>query len=443
MKDNDGNVSSEATVNVDVASAHILTSVDDVFSGDSLQLWTEGTEVYGGAGHDYIVTSNSKSLPDTVYGGDGNDLIFTGGGNDYVEGGNGDDVIHARGGTDTVIGGAGDDVYVLRIFGHTKSATTDTGTTTITDDDGVLWNGTYQPASIPASWSPAPGATAGYGIAGTATFVSPGVCDLAVADDNGGTQHLTLNWTGGDLTIIGGNQTVVIEDYVNGTFGIVIPSEVMVTGGGVFIADGDTTPDAGDDTAFGTHAVGAVVERTFTVTNNGDTALKLSGLKLPSGFKLAKGENLASTLAPGASDTFKVVLDTKKVGDYSGVISFKTNNSDVVTFDFVVSATVAAPEIDVSGNGINIRDNDNTPSATDHTNFGSAGVWRRSYDPHFYDQQPWRLRAHDRQRRCTRRVHSDWWLSCDCRCEFIRHNSGPTRHHVDRDATRGHCHSQQ
>src|SRR5690606_12529928 len=155
VKDNDGNVSNVASVTLDVTGAHILTDGDDVFSGDSLQLWSSGIEVHGGDGDDYIVTSNSKSLPDSVYGDDGDDLIFTGGGDDYIEGGAGNDVIHARGGNDTVKGGAGDDTYVVRF--------TDAGVTTIIDNDGTLFHGTFRPATYPASWSPAPNPTSGYG----------------------------------------------------------------------------------------------------------------------------------------------------------------------------------------------------------------------------------------------------------------------------------------
>jgi Ca2+-binding RTX toxin-like protein len=365
VKDDDGVVSNTSTVTIDVQELFTLTDGDDVFSGDSMGWMSAGIAVSGGDGHDYIVTSNSKANPDTVYGGGGNDLIFTGGGNDYVEGGDGNDVIHARGGIDTVIGGDGDDVYVFRFFANKSSGTTDTGTTTITDDDGVLWNGTYRPASYPGSWSPAPGATAGFGINGSATYVSPGVFDLEVPDDNGGTQHLTLNWTGsGDLTIVGGNQTVVIKDYVNGKFGITIPTgpEVSVSGNGVGILDGDSAPDATDGTAFGLYAIGATAERSFTVANDGTAELKLSALKLPKGFKLAAGEKLPKSLAPGESVTLTVVLDTKKAGHYAGVISFKTNDADEALFDFAVSATVyggsAAPQNPTGDAG------DNTFAAT-------------------------------------------------------------------------------
>jgi Ca2+-binding RTX toxin-like protein len=221
IKDNLGNVSNVATVTLDVAAAHILTSGDDVFSGDTLGLTANGIEVHGGDGADYIVTSNRAAVADTIYGGEGNDLIFTGGGNDYVEGGAGDDVIHARAGNDTVIGGEGDDTYVIRF--------TDSGTTTITDTDGALFHGTFRPASYPSSWSPAPGATSGFAIAGNATVVSDGVWSLTLTDQTNATRTLTLSWTGGDLTITEGTnpQTIIIKDYVNGTFGLNLAGELF------------------------------------------------------------------------------------------------------------------------------------------------------------------------------------------------------------------------
>lgn len=249
VKDNDGNVSNVASVTLDVTGAHILTDGDDVFSGDSLGLRFSGIEVHGGAGDDYIVTSNSASHPDVIYGGAGNDLIFTGGGDDYVEGGAGDDVIHARAGNDTVKGGAGDDTYVVRF--------TDAGVTTIIDNDGTLFHGTFRPATYPASWSPAPGATSGYGIAGEATQVDEGEWNLAVTDSTGATVNLTLSWTGGDLTMVrdGSPQTMVIKDYVNGTFGITLEGVVE-----------ENTPPVINSNGGGATATIEVAENTTAVT---------------------------------------------------------------------------------------------------------------------------------------------------------------------------------
>ena len=258
VKDDDGVISNEATVNIGVASGFTLTAGDDVFIADQ-KGYATALEIDGGAGNDYISTSNVPGGPgfpyaDTVYGGEGNDLIITGSGNDFVDAGAGDDVIAARGGNETVIGGAGNDTFVLRFFRNAASATTDTGTTTITDNDGVLWNGSFRPDPYPAAWTPAPTATQGFAINGTATVVSAGVWDLAVTDDSAAIKHLTINWTGHDLTMTGGNETLVIKDYVNGTFGITLenvkaggPGNDTLSGsGGIYTMVGV----AGDDTYF-------------------------------------------------------------------------------------------------------------------------------------------------------------------------------------------------
>ncbi|MGE3989836.1 Ig-like domain-containing protein [Pseudorhodoplanes sp.] len=295
VRDDDGVISNEATVSLDVAAAHNLTEGDDVFSGDSLGLITAGIEVNGLGGHDYIVTSNRSPQPDIINGGDGNDLIFVGGGDDFVDGGAGDDVIHGRAGNDTLIGGEGDDTFVIRF--------TDAGTTTITDTDGVLWHGTFRPDSFPSSWSPPPGATSGFGIGGTATFVAEGVWNLAVPDQSSQIINLTLSWTGDDLTIVrdGNPQTVVIEDYVNGTFGITLVNPVMGTPG----ADKKLSGTEGDDRIDG--GVGAdkmhglAGNDTYVVDHKGDKVTEEAGggidtVESSVTFKLAKNiENLILT----------------------------------------------------------------------------------------------------------------------------------------------------
>ena len=85
--------------------------------------------------------------------------------------------------------------------------------------------------------------------------------------------------------------------------------EAAVLGGGVGIADGDTTPDSTDGTDFGSVSVGGVaVQRTFTVRNDGTAALTTSGLAVPAGFTIV--EPLSASIAAGDFDTFTVRLDT-------------------------------------------------------------------------------------------------------------------------------------
>jgi serralysin len=197
----------------------------------------------------------------------------------------------------------------------------------------------------------------------TAVF---GVERNSAAIINNANGSITVRSAEGDDTLF----SIEILEFLDGVVEEEAP-EVSVTGIGIDILDGDPTPGTADGTAFGLHAVKAAVTRTFTVTNQGDEELSATGLKLPKGFKFGT-DKLLSRLQPGQSDTFTVSLDTAKVGVYTGFITFNTNDSDENPFSFAVSGEVAAPEINVSGNNANILDNDKTPGAADHTDFGSV-----------------------------------------------------------------------
>ena len=254
VKDDDGTVSGEATVTIGVASKLTLTSANEAFAADAVA--TGPVEVDGGGGDDYLSGSSNPATAgaDRFYGGEGNDIIFGAGGDDYLEGNSGDDYLRSGSGNDMLVGGAGTDTYGIRIFANKTSSTLDTGTVTIVDDDGVLWNGAPRPTTVPAEWSSQPPAAAGYQITGTATIVSAGVWDLAVADDNGGTKHLALTRDGADLKIVGGNETVTIKDYVSGKFGITLAGE-----------GANTAPEINSNGAGGTAMI-SIAENTTAVT---------------------------------------------------------------------------------------------------------------------------------------------------------------------------------
>ena len=152
------------------------------------------------------------------------------------------------------------------------------------------------------------------------------------------------------------------------------PAEITVLGNGVSIVDGDTTPGTGDGTEFGSVAQNsAAVVRTFTVRNDGGSILTLGTPALPVGFSLVAGDQLVSSLAPGASDTFQVQMSTTTTGTKSGEISFITNDSNENPFNFSIAGTVTTPpEITVLGNGVSIVDGDTTPGTGDGTEFGSV-----------------------------------------------------------------------
>ena len=152
------------------------------------------------------------------------------------------------------------------------------------------------------------------------------------------------------------------------------PPEITVLGNGLVIRDGDATPDSADGTDFGIVGQGSpAVSRTFAVRNDGTSPLMLGSLLLPSGFTLT--ERLSTYLAPGASDTFTVRLNTTTAGMKSGQITFANNDGDggdgvENPFNFSILGQVTAPEIEVSGHDVVIVDNSRVAQTIDDTDFG-------------------------------------------------------------------------
>jgi Ca2+-binding RTX toxin-like protein len=360
-----------------------------------------------------VATETIRNV-ENVAGGSGADTLTGDGLANVLTGDAGNDTLDGGGGSDTAVYSGNRAQYAVAYNVATQTVTlTDTrggapdGIDTITNIESFRFaDGTFTLAQL----NSAPTAvglsnTTASLAANTPTTTPIKVADIAVTDDGLGTN--TLGLTGADAaffeivgtelflkagtvfdfatkpsyavavtaddTAVGATPDATSSTYIlNLTNGPPAP-EVKVTGlSNIDIADGDTAPDAGDGTAIGNVVVGQVVERTFTVSNTGTAALTTKTLKLPAGFKLAPGETLNPTIAPGTSDTFKIILDTKKVGTFGGVVSFLTNDASEATFDFTLSANVVAPEIDVSGNGSNILDNDKLPGAADHTDFGSS-----------------------------------------------------------------------
>ena len=118
--------------------------------------------------------------------------------------------------------------------------------------------------------------------------------------------------------------------------------DIMVSGNGVSIVDGDDTPSTSNDTDFGIVFKNQISARTYTVTNGGEETLTLGSVSVPIGYSLIEG--LVTSLAPGDSDTFTVGLDTSSSANKSGEIVFAS--SDNGPFNFAITATVERYIID-------------------------------------------------------------------------------------------------
>jgi uncharacterized protein (DUF1800 family) len=121
------------------------------------------------------------------------------------------------------------------------------------------------------------------------------------------------------------------------------------------VQNGTTTISPNDTVDFVTTPVGVALSKTFTVTNTGTANLLVSeAISVPSGFTLmasfpgVPGTALASkdpafALAPNASATFTVALNSAQAGIYQGNVSFQTNVDGTNPFVFQVTGKVLPP----------------------------------------------------------------------------------------------------
>ena len=156
--------------------------------------------VFGAEAADVI---RGQGFGDRLYGGAGNDSLIGLGGSDYLQGDQGDDSLDGGQGNDVLYGGAGFDTYVIGF---------DSGTDTIVDADGkgvvtiadrqLMGGGTLirtADASQPYT-----------------VWEAPSVAGSPI--------RYSLNVLTKILTIAGAGSTVIIENFLNGNLGIVIPS---------------------------------------------------------------------------------------------------------------------------------------------------------------------------------------------------------------------------
>ncbi|MBN2103073.1 choice-of-anchor D domain-containing protein [bacterium] len=158
--------------------------------------------------------------------------------------------------------------------------------------------------------------------------------------------------------------------------------EIDVQGNSVSIADGDDTPDPGDDTDFGPADIttGTVIH-TFTIENSGTSNLDLTGTPIvqisgthASDFTVSQ-QPASSTVAGSGTVTFQVTFDPGATGLREAAISIANNDSDENPYNFSIQGTgTSGPEMDVQGKGVSIADGDVTPSTADDTNFGTVNI---------------------------------------------------------------------
>lgn len=157
-------------------------------------------------------------------------------------------------------------------------------------------------------------------------------------------------------------------------------SEISLKGNGQEIVDGDTTPSTADNTAFGSAEVGGgTVAHTFTISNSGNTSLRLTGSPIVA-ISGANADDFTvtsppyGTIAAGGSTTFVIEFAPSGAGVRTATVTIVNNDSDENPYDFVIQGTGLASDINLQGNGHDIALGDAFPGFVDFTDFGSVGI---------------------------------------------------------------------
>lgn len=183
-------------------------------------------------------------------------------------------------------------------------------------------------------------------------------------------------------------ETSASGTYLNSSQGVFVvatyiatPSpKITVTGNSQSIADGSTGTSTGNHTAFGNAIINSeTVSRTYTIRNDGDATLSLSGSPLiqltgshASDFTVTSQPGKIS-LSPNELTTFVVRFRPTALGTRNAVVTLTSNDSIEGTYSYAVSGEgEPVPEITVTGNSQSIVDGSSGTSLANHTDFGSG-----------------------------------------------------------------------
>ncbi|WP_353569819.1 choice-of-anchor D domain-containing protein [Candidatus Albibeggiatoa sp. nov. BB20] len=157
-----------------------------------------------------------------------------------------------------------------------------------------------------------------------------------------------------------------------------IAPEISLLGNGNAIVDGDTTPDATDDTKFGSTETNLPIDKTFTIENTGTNTLNLSGSPVValSGTDCTMFSvtiQPTSPIAISSNDSFGIRYNPTVTGTHNCTVSIDNDDSDENPYDFVITGTAIAalapseltantPSLDNIAQGVSLSWTDNSAS---------------------------------------------------------------------------------
>ena len=116
--------------------------------------------------------------------------------------------------------------------------------------------------------------------------------------------------------------------------------EIEVSGNGLEIVDGDTTPSPDDGTDFGSADFdGETVQRNFVIANTNTGDLEITGVSIsgPNQADFAIVSGPASTIPGGEQSTLRIEFDPDNVGARTAIVSIANNDDDENPYTFAIA----------------------------------------------------------------------------------------------------------
>ena len=210
----------------------------------------------------------------------------------------------------------------------------------------------------------------------------------SIITDASGNVNAYPTWTVGGVYDAGVAQLYIEHPPEPGTYYpydtftlLVAPGEIDVSGNGVSLLSGDTSPSVTDDTYFGNaDIVTGTVDHTFSINNLGNGALELTGnpavaISGTHASDFTVTTQATSPVAPGGANTFVIRFDPSAAGSRSATVSIASVDADENPFTFDIMGTGSVtPEMDITGAGVSIPDGGTTTSLANDTDFGDTDI---------------------------------------------------------------------
>ncbi|MEZ4839342.1 choice-of-anchor D domain-containing protein [Flavobacterium sp.] len=151
------------------------------------------------------------------------------------------------------------------------------------------------------------------------------------------------------------------------------------SGGTNNIINGNTIPNAFNNTLYASIAVGANQDKDFRIENLGISNLTLTGVPRVqiTGTHAADftvTTQPAASIVSGANSVFVIRFSPSAGGVRNATVTIINNDSDEAPYTFAIQGGGLAPDINIVGNGNQVLSGSTIPDLNNHTNFGNANV---------------------------------------------------------------------